>query len=231
MAARSSLPVTATASEHSVVCPLCGETLRTLITTTLLPGSAALKDFFAGKLNCPQCPHCGGNFPVDVSLIYRDAESVFIAFLLELPEDGDTRALEQEVDCLATDISLKEETERPTVRLCFTRSELIEKIALRQSGYDDRLIEYAKFQLFKSIPEEKLNQNRHRLLFDYSNQDEDKLVFIVFDREENEPLSQVHVPSSDYQALRDEFLNSPELMLELDTLFASCYVSCERLMG
>lgn len=223
---------TATATNvRSVACPKCGTVLDTVVTTTLLPGSPDIKALFAGTLNRPECPHCGTLFLIDEPLVYRDTASAFIAYQVAMPDDGDTSAIEQEIDCMATDISSREETERPTVRATFTRSDFIEKIALRSAGYDDRLVEYAKFQLFKNIPEKQLNQNRHRLLFDFSNQDEDKIVFIVFDRELNKPVSQVHLPSSDYLALLDEFLNSPELMLELDALFPSCYVSCDRLIG
>ena len=221
----------AAADPRSVACPKCGTVVDTSVVSTLLAGSDQLKALFAGTLNRPECPECGTLFLIDKPLVYRDTASAFIAYQVAMPEDGDTSAIEQEIDCMATDISSSEETERPTVRVTFTRSDFIEKIALRNDGYDDRLIEYAKFQLLKSLDSEELNHRRHRLLFDFSNQNPDIIAFIVFDRENNQPVSRVHVQHGDYDALLEEFTSSTQLMLELDALFPSCYVSCDRLIG
>jgi len=234
MPARKSMktaPVADVTRARSVTCPKCGTVLDTVVTTTLLPGSPGFMALFAGTLNRPECLNCGTLFLIDEPLVYRDTASAFIAYQVAMPDDGDTSAIEQEIDCMATDISSHEETERPTVRVTFTRSDFIEKITLRNDGYDDRLIEYAKFQLLKTLASEELNHNRHRLLFDFSNQNPDIIAFIVFDRENNQPVSRVHVQHGDYDALLEEFTSSTQLMLELDALFPSCYVSCDRLIG
>lgn len=216
---------------RSVACPKCAQLLETPVVTTLLPESDQLLELFAGTLNRPTCPHCGTQFVVDETLVYRDAENAFIAYLVAMPEDGDTSAIEQEIDCMATDISSSEGTERPTVRVAFSRSEFIEKIALHNDGYDDRLIEYTKLQVMKNLESEEINHRQHRLLFDFSNADPDIIAFIVFDRESNQPVSRMHVRRDDYDALVDEFTGSSQLMLELDMLFPSCYVTCDRLIG
>jgi hypothetical protein len=85
--------------------------------------------------------------------------------------------------------------------------------------------------LFKNLGEDKLNPSEHRLLIDFSNKDEDKLAFIIYDRETNQPISALHVPKAEFDSLVKEFTENEQLLAELDTLFPSCYVSVERLFG
>ena len=89
--------------------------------------------------------------------------------------------------------------------------------------------EYAT--LFSNLGEDRLNSSAHRLLVDFSNKDESKLAFIVYDRETNRPMSSLHVPMEEFNNLVKEFSVNDQLMNELDTLFPSCYVSVDRLFG
>ena len=132
---------------------------------------------------------------------------------------------------MATEAAMKENLDRPTVRLTVSLPDFIEKISLRRMGLDDRLIEYAKHQLFSNLGEDRLNSSAHRLLVDFSNKDESKLAFIVYDRETNRPISSLHVPMEEFNNLVKEFSVNDQLMNELDTLFPSCYVSVDRLFG
>ena len=214
---------------RTVTCPHCGQLLQEPFQGVLTPDSQAMRDLLQGTLNCPKCPHCGKVFRLGGQLIYRDPDTAFILVQDEMPEDGDTEPLEQEVDCLATDAAMAHGLERPTVRLVFTREDFLEKIFLRRAGLDDRLIEYAKYQLHQWGAKDLLSAARFRLLYDFSNQSEENLSFIVFDRETLKPVNGLQVPRAEYDKLLAEFQNNPNLMKELETLFPGCFVHVDRL--
>jgi len=138
-------------SRRRVKCPCCGKTITVEVVSSLRPGDKHLAALMTGTLNRATCSDCKVEFLVETPLVYLDGQTSFIVYLLEPPEDGNTEALEREVDCMATEVFSRENLERPLVRLTFTYPDFIEKIKLRTLGYDDRLIEYAKYQLFQNI--------------------------------------------------------------------------------
>ena len=218
--------------QETVACPHCGHRMSTQVTTVIRhDDTKALDALFKGTLNRVRCPKCTHDFLVDTTLIYRDDENPFIVYYVDIPEDADLHTYEREFDVMATEAAMKENLDRPTVRLTVSLPDFIEKISLRRMGLDDRLIEYAKHQLFSNLGEDRLNSSAHRLLVDFSNKDESKLAFIVYDRETNRPISSLHVPKEEFNNLVKEFSVNDQLMNELDTLFPSCYVSVDRLFG
>ncbi|HPY89616.1 MAG TPA: CpXC domain-containing protein [Lentisphaeria bacterium] len=224
------MPKTKSSSTRRVECPRCGKAITVEVVSSLRPGDKHLAALMSGTLNRATCPGCKVEFLVETSLVYLDGQTSFIVYLLEPPEDGDTEALEHEVDCMATEVFSQENLERPQVRLTFTYPDFLEKIKLHSLGYDDRLIEYAKYQLFRNISEELLSKFQHKLLLDFSNRDKDKLIFLVYDRETNKPLSAVHVPMEDFRTLEREFAANLTMQQELDAIFPTCHVSADRLL-
>ena len=200
------------------------------VVRVLHPGSTAFKQLFAGNLNCPTCSKCGTVFQVEVGqLIFKDPETAFILVQTPLPEESRQDDLEQEIDCLATDAAYQENLERPTVRLVFNREDFLEKIALHLRGFDDRLVEYAKFQLFQNTGGASLLPQQHRLLYDFSNSDEQKMLFIVFDREAGKPTASLHLPMQDFRDMVEEFEQNQNLQQELERIFPNCFVHVDRL--
>ena len=219
-------------NRETVVCPHCGHKSSAYVTSVIRhDDDKALEALFKGTLNRVHCPECHNDFLVNKTLIYRDDEHPFIAYYIDLPDDADIHTYEREIDVMATEAAMNENLERPTVRLTATLPDFIEKISLRRLGMDDRLIEYAKHQLFSNIDHEKLNNSAHRLLVDFSNKDTSKLAFIIYDRETNRPIASLHIPMEEFDHLVSEFSENEQLMNELDTLFPSCYVSVDRLFG
>jgi hypothetical protein len=214
----------------NVRCPHCGQRFDTVLVRSFQPDSAALRALLDSSLNCPNCPNCKQSFRVETGqLIYKDPEAGF--FLMQSEEDSDLESiaeLEQELDSLASEIAWQENLPRPIVRLVFNREDLIEKIFLQQRGIDDRLIEYAKFQLFQNTGGQRLLPQQHRLLFDFSNSDRDKMQFFVFGRESGKPEASLHLPMQDFRKMQ-EFASSAELQKELDRLFPGCQVNVENL--
>ena len=221
---------TAKEGEFMVKCPKCGRELSATIVSAILPNDANLKKLLDGSLNKVKCDACGVEFMVESPLTYRDRENSFIVIYHPAPEDGNTEPLENDVDSMATDVAIKEGIARPTVRLTFSRPDFIEKIMLHNAGYDDRLIEFAKLQLFRSLDELQLSRSRHRLLFDFSKTDEQSLMFLVYDRDELKAVNAVHVPMDDFRCMEEELQKSTDLQKELDCAFPGCYVSADRLL-
>ena len=219
-------------SENRIVhCPHCGADVSAKIVSVIVPeDEKAMAALYAGSLNCPLCKACHNRFAVSSPLVYKDAEHALIITQMEAPVDGNTSELEMELDCLATDMAVEQGIARPTVRLTVNRPDFIEMVSLFRAGMDDRLIEYAKSQLFRNIDESRLSIRRHRLFYDFTNPDETKLVFLVYDKEAECNVTAVHVPMEDFRTLEKEFAESDELKLELDSLFPSCVVSVERLI-
>ena len=215
----------------TVKCPKCGASVQTRIVTTIRPDETGFRELFAGTLNRPTCPSCHAMFLVDETLTYCEEDSPFIVYQMEEPEDGDaSRQLENEVDAMATDIFQKENLARPTVRLVFDRPDLLEKIAIHKLGFDDRLIEYAKLQLYRSLEDPQLSRTEHKLMFDFTHTDDEKLIFLIFHKETLKPINAIQVPMDEYKSLEHSLLTDEDVQKELDALFPGCYVSAERML-
>jgi len=130
---------------------------------------------------------------------------------------------------MATEAAVLLKLPRPTVRLVFAREDFLEKIALQRQGLDDRLVEYAKFQLFQNTGGAALLPERHRLLYDFSRSDEEKMQFAVFDRQTHQVSAALHLPQEDYHKMALEFAANEHLQRELERLFPDCLVSVDRL--
>ena len=213
-----------------VRCPKCGKEFRAEPVTAIVPDDGNLRKLLDGSLNKVKCSACGVEFVLETPLTYRDKDSSFIVFCVQPPEDGNTEPIENDVDAMATDAAIKQGIARPTVRLTFSRPDFIEKIMLHNAGYDDRLIECVKLQLFRSLDELQLSRSRHRLLFDFSKTDEQSLMFLVYDRDELKAVNAVHVPMDDFRSMEEELQRSTDLQKELDYAFPGCYVSADRLL-
>ena len=211
-------------------CPHCHQEMSVELVSVLHPGDKELKELFAGTLNRPTCPKCGKSFHVSRTLTYCEEEPPFIVYQMPEPEEGDTREFETEVDAMATEVFREKNLPRPTVRLTFERPDFLEKIAIRRLGFDDRIIEFAKLQLYRSMDEQQLNRTFHRLLLDYSHCDEEHLSFFIFDREKLQPVNLLQVPMKEFHALESAVQQEPDVANELDAAFPGCVVSSERLL-
>lgn len=217
-------------SLESISCPQCAKRFETELVRVLQPCDASFKQLFAGSLNRSKCPDCGTVFQVDVEqLIFKDPDRAYILVQTAPPEENEVDNLEEEIDCMATEAAYQQNLERPTVRLVFNREEFLEKIFLHERGLDDRLVEYAKFQLFQNTGGADLMQQQHRLLYDFSNSDDEKMQFIVFDRESGRPSASLHLPMSDFNNMAKEFEQNENLQLELERIFPNCVVHVDRL--
>ena len=214
-----------------VKCPNCGKELNIQVIAVLdAKDTVHLKELFSGQLNCAACPACGRKVAAPCNLIYKDVEQPFIMYEMQHDEEMPVEELELRVDEMATEVFAKENLPRPVVRITFNRADFIEKIAIRRLGYDDRLLEFAKLQLFRTVEEPQLIQSKHRLLLDYSHCNENVLAFLVFDMEEAKFINSLQVPMEEFKSLVHSYENDREAQLELEAAFPGCYVSAEKLL-
>lgn len=215
---------------QNFTCPNCQTKVTARLVTAVYPSDKHLANLLKGTLNRCRCAKCETEFRIDTPMTFTDREKGVIIYLHEPPEDGYTEEIEQEIDCQATEMFSQQNLPRPTIRVTFNHADFVEKICLHILGFDDRLIEFAKYQLLKNMPGDKLSVFQHKLLLDFSNTDNNKLIFLVFDRESKSPLTQVHIPFQDFQALTEEFADNPQMWQELETVFPNCYVSVDRIL-
>ena len=214
-----------------LACPHCSEHFDFEPVTVLTPESEHLAELLHGTLNCVECPQCHATLNVPAQLIYRDPQRPFMAIQTAHPMDDDAAlAMAMQVDEDATETARAAGLQRPPVRLVFSRPDFIEKIALHQQQLDDRIVEFAKYQLFNGGAQ-GLDPKRHRLLFDFAQKDASALAFLIYDRKSGRPVRVLQVPMTEFQALKDEFAAKAELRQELDHCFPGCRVDVDILIN
>ena len=214
-----------------VECPKCDGPLEVEPITVLRPGDQALQELFEGTLNVVSCEHCGVTFALRVPVLYRDDEAQYLVYNLPMESHADWREAEVQMAAVTERIFTDEpEIDEPACRLTVHRNEFIEKIALHCYGLDDRIVEYVKYQLLNHPSEDfGLDPMRHQLFFDFSQEDDENLGFLVFDRETDQATARTHLPMDAYNEIAEMLASSEKFGEELDLLFPGSYVSIERL--
>jgi len=212
-----------------IPCPHCQETTEATPLTVLQEGAPELDQLFDGSLNRVTCQACGKSFLFETPLLYRDDEARYLVYFLPRALAGNLdEALKQMDELYHRIFADLAADERPDCRLATQRGHFIEKIALHQFEYDDRLVEYIKYLLFQH--NEGLDPVRHELLFDFGNSDDENLMFIAFSREKGQAEYSLGLTAADYHELAEAFLATPELEAELDKLFRPYHVVVDNLL-
>ncbi len=215
-----------------LACPNCEARFSVEPVTQLEPDSPYLSALVAGTLNCVECPQCHNHLNIPLRLVYRDPVRPFMVVHEVKKVSAEMRkAVAQQLDEEATAAAVEAKLLRPTVRLVWTRQDFIEKIFLHQNGLDDRVVEYAKYQLFNGGADGAINGASHSLLYDFTQKDPEQLVFLVFERSSGRPIRILQVPMAEYQRMAEEFQVNPQLQKELELAFPGCYVSVDSLLS
>ncbi len=217
-------------TELQLACPGCQARFSFVPATLLTPDSPHLGALLAGTLNCVKCPQCGKILNIPLRLTYRDTEKPFI--VVQEPHPLPPAAAAKTalaLDESATAAAREKGLQRPVVRLVFTRPDFLEKIHLHRHGFDDRIMEYAKYQLFNGGAEAALSPDQHRLLYDFTRPPSDSLQFIIFQRKNGRPLRMLQVPLDEFRKLEEECRLNPAVQAELDRAFPGCRVDVDRL--
>lgn len=216
---------------QQAVCPSCDARQAVEPVNVITPASPELQALFKGDLNRIVCDECGTEFRLPTPVLYRYDEDRQLIYYVPLEKREGWYEAEQEMEKITRSIFQADDNAAvPGCRLTLTRRGFIEKIALLLAGRDDRIIEYIKYQLFQR-PDSEIDPVRTELLYDFSNQDPNKLAFILFDRETGQPNAATHVPAELYDELVETFLDDEEMQEELDALFSGYFVNVEKLLG
>ncbi len=223
-------PEVAAGAVRNIPCPHCGRVHSVTPVTVLRPGDSALEKLFCGRLNVIHCPDCDRRFTLDVPLLYRDDPRRTLIYCLVMDDRSRWRETEAQMrELMARLFEGAAPGETPRLRLTLSRREFIEKIALHSKELDDRIVEFLKFQLFRR-KEEQVNPEKFELLYDFSADDAEKLVLLLFERRTGKPGGAVHYPIEVYRELAELFNGEEDWRKELELLFPSYYVNVDRLL-
>tara|TARA_B100000809_G_scaffold89411_1_gene87872 strand:- start:3883 stop:4608 length:726 start_codon:yes stop_codon:yes gene_type:complete len=211
-------------------CPKCeAETSFAPVTVLTDLQTGDLKSLFSGSLNTVHCEACETDFLYETPILYRDDAGRWMVYYLPptIIERLDDAVLQVEkvYDTVFKDFSSEE---RPGCRLVTKRNALIEKIAIHQRQFDDRIIEYIKYQLYQNC--DNLDTIRHELLFDFGNTTESQLMFLAFDRDTGKPTFSMAFPVEDYESLSTYFLSSEKMEHELGRMFRPHFIQVDDLI-
>lgn len=212
-------------------CPKCRVRQEATPITVIEPQTEALKQLFKGDLNQAECRKCGTRFLLQSPLIFRDDAREKLIYYIPVERRDAWAEAEKEMQQITESIADTDaKTPKPDCRLTLTRRSFIEKVAIHLDGRDDRVIEYLKYQLYRK-PDGQIDPVRTELLYDFSNQSDEQLKFIIFDRETGQAQAATHIPIQLYDELVETFLKDDDMKEELDSLFSGHFVNVEKLLG
>ncbi len=216
---------------YPIKCPKCSHAISAELYDAInVKNSPDLKDqLLKNQINSVVCPQCELAFRVDKPMLYSDPDHGLLIYLLPTSDDG----IEEGEDRFsawmrATIKALPDRVNPPNVHLVFNRTELVERIFLKEAGLDERLVEYIKYLVYsrnaaKFHPVEKV------MLFNAQDSTEENLRFVVQDVETRQFEAMLDYSRSTYQALVETF-GDTEKTADLLELFPGPYISARALI-
>jgi hypothetical protein len=189
-----------------------------------------LKDeLMRNRLNAVTCPQCQLSFRVDKALLYTDPDRRLLIYWLPVAGDQIEDGEEQFSDWIR-DMGqvLPDGLRAPDVHLVFTRTELIERIFLKEAGLDERIIEYIKYLIYAKNAG-KMNPADKVLLFNAQDSTDETLRFVVQDVATRQFEAALDYSREAYKAIVETF-GAEEKTADLLELFPGPYVSARALM-
>lgn len=211
---------------YQIKCPKCGHRLAVeLYESVNVKLNPELKDqLMLNQLNAVTCTECSLAFRVDKPLLYSDPDRKLLVYWLPTPDDRIDDGEDQFSEWMRDMGKLiPEGVDAPHVHLVFSRTELVERIFLMESGLDERAIEYVKYLIYSKNPA-KLDPAEKILLFDAQDSTDTTLRFVVQDAKTRQFESALDYGRETYQAIMETF-GSGEKSADLLELFPGPYIS------
>lgn len=216
-------------STYRIACPKCGhEQSVELYESVNVMTDPALKDqLLQNQLNGVTCGGCGFGFRVDKQLVYNDPAHRLLIYWYPADEaayeDDEDRFLAAVADIAR---ALPDDVQAPSVHLVFNRTELIERIFMKEAGLDERIIEYIKYTMFTHNAK-KLDPAAKALLFNAYDSTDTTLCFVVQDVATRKFEAVLHYDRSSYDALKTAFADE-EKAFDLLELFPGPHISARH---
>lgn len=141
------------------------------------------------------CPHCSEVFEIDYPMYMIDKSK---RQLLYLARKNQIESVENLFDRLEDSAFHK--------RIARTKNQFIEKIMIKDAGYDDRIIELMKVHFAKSIKKDHPDRKISEIVFSDENVPEGEIVFIC----EGKPYAAVKIKKELYDRFLEIYENDIE---------------------
>ena len=215
---------------YKISCPKCDRIAEVMLYEAInVDTHPQLKDdLMRNRLNAVICEICEFSFRIDKPLLYNDPTRNWMVYWLPLSGHDFERG-EAEFRKLLGEMTamMPNDMHVPEFHLVFTRTELVERIFLREAGLNERVIEYVKHMIYtKNL--KKLNPKDKDLLFNAEDSTPEKLVFVVQDVESRSLESIFEYDRSAYKALCEMFDDDNQTATLLE-LFPGPHLSARRL--
>jgi hypothetical protein len=187
------------------------------------------KKLMANRINTVTCKQCALTFWVDKSLLYHDPSRRFMIYQIPMGENAVEDGERQFMESLGRLSGLMPKDVRaPDVSLVFSRTELVERIFLRDAGLNERIIEYIKYLIYTRNAG-KVDPAKKVLLFDVEDSTPEALCFVVQDAKSKKLESVLHFDRKTYAVLCEMFDKDDQTPTLLE-LFQGPYISARRLL-
>lgn len=211
---------------YKINCPKCAEEMDVQLHESInVKTDPDLKQqLMMNKINTVICPQCALSFRVDKPLLYSDPDRRLLIYWFPAA-DGAFEEGEEQFAAWFREMGsvLPEGVMAPDVHLVFTRTELVERIFLKEAGLDERIIEYIKYLVYsKNVG--KMDPAHKIILFNAQDSSEESLRFVVQDAKTRQFEALLEYGRDAYTALIEAF-GQEEKTADLLELFPGPYIS------
>jgi len=168
---------------HEITCPKCRQPAEVELYDSINTRTDPYlrNALMESNLNSTTCSNCGHAFQIEKPFLYNDPDRrLMIYWVPANDEDQETgeKEFQDLLSCMTA--AMPNGIELPEIHLVFCRSELIERIFLRENDLDERIIEYIKYMILVKN-EERIRIADKTLLFNAEDSNEKSLCFVVQD--------------------------------------------------
>jgi hypothetical protein len=211
---------------YKIHCPQCRRQIDVdLLDSVNVKTDPALKErLMMNQVNAVTCPDCRLAFRVDKPLLYSDPDRRLLVYWIPVAE-GHAEEGEEQFSAWLRDMGavLPDGLRAPDIHLVFTRTELVERIFLKEAGLDERIIEYIKYLIY-SKNAGRMNPAEKAVLFNAQDSTEQALRFVVQDVRTRQFEAMLEFGRDAYHALVETF-GREEKTADLIELFPGPYIS------
>ena len=214
---------------YRIRCPKCSveQDVELYESVNVLTDPQLREALLKNRLNAVTCKECGFSFRVDKPVLYADPQRQMLIYWFPAEEEDYDRDEGRFIDLLKDMAALMpEDMQSLQVSLVFRRTELIEKIFIREADLDERIVEYIKYTMYTNNPG-KLDPADKHLLFNAHDSNEKTLLFVVQDVDTGKLEAMLQYDRQGYEALKEMF-SSEAAVIDLLELFSGPYISARH---